>query len=169
MITQTAKYALKALAYLAQQDHDRYLMGRDMAEALNIPPNYLGKILQKLSRARLVDSQKGLHGGFKAARPASQISIHDVLLALDAIPSDVAMSPSDTPDEHLPCTFFDRFESIARLYTDFLKQTTLADMLRPPGTAAPDDEPEESDEAASLRRPVLVASVAAAGDADAAN
>jgi Rrf2 family protein len=129
MITQTAKYALRTLAYLSQQDGSTFLQTRDLAEALHIPPNYLGKIMQKISRAQLVDSQKGLHGGFKSIRPANQISLYDVLLALDGIPRDVALDKSDPPDEHLPPTFFDRFESCARVYTDFLKQTTLADML----------------------------------------
>lgn len=145
MITQTTKYALRTLAYLAQQKGDTFLQTRDLAEALNIPANYLGKILQKISRARLVDSQKGLHGGFRSIRPSSQITLYEVLEALDCIPRDVALGKFDPPDNHLPPTFFDRFESIARLYTDFLKKTTLADML-----AAPDAEMAAEAEATAL-------------------
>lgn len=145
MITQTAKYALRTLAYLAQQDGSAFLQTKELAEALNIPTNYLGKILQKISRARLVDSQKGLHGGFRSIRPANQISLYDVLDALDGIPRDVALGQADLPDNHLPSTFFNRFESIARLYTDFLKKTTLADML-----AAPDSESAAEAEATAL-------------------
>ena len=134
MITQTVKYALRTLAYLAQQEGDIFFQGRDIAEKLHIPPNYLGKILQKIVRARLVDSQKGFRGGFRAIRPANQISLYDVLLALDGIPRDVALGDSAPADDQLPSTFFDRFENIAQLYTDFLKKTTLADMLAPPGS-----------------------------------
>ncbi len=145
MITQTAKYTLRTLAYLAQQEGDTFLQTREIAEALNIPLNYLGKILQKISRARLVDSQKGLRGGFRAIRPANQISLFEVLMALDCIPSDMVLTKSDPPDKHLPPTFFDRFESIARLYTDFLRKTTLADML-----AAPDAGEAAKAEATAL-------------------
>lgn len=133
MITQTAKYSFKALAYLAQQDNSVYLQARDIAAALDIPANYLGKTLQKLTRWRLLDSQKGLHGGFRLSRASDQISVYDVLLALDAIPDDVVEDGPGDGNGPIPPTFFVRVETMNRAYMRFLRQTTLADMLSASG------------------------------------
>ena len=146
MITQTAKYAFRTLAYLAQQEGDTFLQARYLAQRLHIPAGYLGKLLQQISRAGLVDSRKGRHGGFRSIRPADQIKLYDVLRALDGIPRDAGLDKSSVFDNPLPPTFFDCFESIARLYSDFLKMTTLADMM-----ASPDAKSAAKTEAIELR------------------
>jgi Rrf2 family protein len=130
MLTQTAKYALHALIHLTQQPDDDYHQACRIAEYIKVPANYLGKTLQKLARARLVDSQKGLHGGFRAALLPEQVRIFDVLRAIDALPADVEQSctcgESDAKELKCLCARFDR---INKLYEKFLKDTTLADLM----------------------------------------
>jgi Rrf2 family protein len=130
MLTQTAKYALHALIYLTQQPDDNYHQACRIAEQIKVPANYLGKTLQKLARARLVDSQKGLHGGFRSALLPEQVRIYDVLRAIDALPADMDAQCTCGADDmqELKCLCA-RFEKINALYENFLKETTLADLM----------------------------------------
>ena len=130
MLTQTAKYALHALIHLTQQPDDDYHQAARIAERIRVPANYLGKTLQKLARARLVDSQKGLHGGFRSALLPEQVRIYDVLRAIDAFPADLEQ-PCDCNDcAELKCLCA-QFERINQLYAQLLKKTTLADLMDP--------------------------------------
>src|SRR5690606_7321202 len=81
-------------------------------------------------RARLVDSQKGLHGGFRSALLPEQVRIYDVLRAIDALPADMDQKCSCGAEEsrELKCLFA-RFDKIHALYESFLKETTLADLM----------------------------------------
>ncbi len=130
MLTQTAKYALHALIYLTQQPDDDYHQACRIAEQIKVPANYLGKTLQKLARARLVDSQKGLHGGFRSALLPEQVRIYDVLRAIDALPADVehpcTCDEEDARELRCLCA---RFNRINRMYENFLKETTLASLM----------------------------------------
>src|SRR4051812_46529205 len=88
MLNQTADYALRALIYLAHSPEDGYHQTRDLAAALNVPANYLGKILQQLGHRQIVESQRGMNGGFRLARLPDQVRLFDVLAALDLLPHD---------------------------------------------------------------------------------
>lgn len=138
MLTQTAKYALHALIHLTQQPDDDYHQACRVAEQIKVPANYLGKTLQKLARARLVDSQKGLHGGFRSALLPEQVRIYDVLRAIDALPADVEQTCACGADERpeLKCLCA-RFDKINALYEKFLKETTLADLMNDDAEAKP--------------------------------
>jgi Rrf2 family protein len=84
MISQTAEYALRAIVYLADQQGEPHTTAQ-IAEAAAIPAGYLAKVMQSLGRARLVHSQRGLRGGFVLTRAATEISLLDVVNAVDPI------------------------------------------------------------------------------------
>ena len=84
MISQTAEYALRAVVWLAANP-DKPLTAQQIAEATRVPAGYLAKVLQGLSRARLLHSQRGLGGGFTLARPASSLTMWEVLQAVDPL------------------------------------------------------------------------------------
>lgn len=131
MLTQTSDYALRALVYLAHDPDDGYHQTRDLAKALNVPSNYLGKILQLLSHHRIVESQRGMHGGFRLSRLPEQIRLFDVLSALDAVPTDPECPLVSGGQQMELCTLHRRFASMTRMYVKFLKDTTLGDVLQP--------------------------------------
>lgn len=83
MISQTAEYALRAMVYLALRQGPS--TGQEIADHTQVPAGYLKKIMHQLGRARLVDSQRGVGGGFVLARSAKQISILDVVNSVDPI------------------------------------------------------------------------------------
>lgn len=83
MISQTAEYALRAMVYLAM--HDAAATGHEIAEITRVPPGYLSKLMQQLVKAKLVNSQRGIGGGFTLSRKPVEISILDVINAVDPI------------------------------------------------------------------------------------
>jgi Rrf2 family protein len=72
-----ADYALRALLSLATTDHS--MSADQLAHEQGIPPKFLGSILTDLRRGGLVISQRGSEGGFRLARPATEISVAEVL------------------------------------------------------------------------------------------
>jgi Rrf2 family protein len=139
MLTQTAKYALRALIYLAEQEGDGFCQTKEIADTIKVPANYLGKTLQKLAHARVLDSQKGLHGGFRTARSAERITLHEVLVAIEAIPRDM-VSDSGADEAELPSEVYAKFAELSAMYNQFLKNATLRDLVpvrpEPPKAAA---------------------------------
>jgi Rrf2 family protein len=84
MISQTAEYALRAVVCLSTQDR-RPLTTQAIAAKTKVPAGYLSKVLQGLGRAELVQSHRGLGGGFVLARPLDDITVLDVINAVDSL------------------------------------------------------------------------------------
>ena len=84
MISQTAEYALRAIVYLA--DHpDQAHTAEAIAQGTKVPVGYLAKIMQILTKAGLVTSQRGLYGGFTLKRASRELSVYDVVQCIDPI------------------------------------------------------------------------------------
>jgi len=83
VISQTSEYALRAMVFLSMQNSAA--TGQGIAEVTKVPPGYLSKIMQQLVKSKLVNSQRGIGGGFVLARTAAEISILDVVNAVDPI------------------------------------------------------------------------------------
>ncbi len=87
-------YAVRAAVELALADAQ--VKADVVAARRGIPPAFLDKILQQLGRAGLVTSQRGPDGGHRLARPASEITVADVLRAADGPLADVhGAAPED--------------------------------------------------------------------------
>jgi Rrf2 family protein len=82
-LTKKADYALMAMKHLAERPSQGSLSARDVADAYGIPPEALAKILQKLARAGLLNSQHGTNGGYTLGRPAHTISAFEVIQVID--------------------------------------------------------------------------------------
>jgi Rrf2 family protein len=83
MISQTAEYALRAMVFLAMRASAA--TNEQIAQVTKVPPGYLSKILQQLGKAKLLVSQRGLGGGFVLSKRTDQISVLDVINAVDPI------------------------------------------------------------------------------------
>ncbi len=81
-ITSQADYAIRCVLYLAQRE-GRITMAKEIARAKKIPRDFLSKILQKLTRAGLVRSYRGIKGGFELAKRPEEINLLDVIQAID--------------------------------------------------------------------------------------
>lgn len=85
MFSQTAEYALRAVVSLADSG-GQPLTTQQIAHVTQVPPDYLSKVMQALGRCGLVESQRGKHGGFTLAKPADEMTILDILNAVDPLP-----------------------------------------------------------------------------------
>jgi Rrf2 family protein len=83
MLTKKAKYALKALAHLASYRPGESVGIRDIAVAESIPKKFLDTILCELRVAGFVESKMGKGGGYTLARPATDISVGEVVRVID--------------------------------------------------------------------------------------
>ena len=82
-ITRQADYALRAMLYLARLQENQRAATSQIAEMQNIPPSFLAKIISQLSIAGLIHTSRGAHGGVSLARPAEQITLLEVVEAID--------------------------------------------------------------------------------------
>ncbi len=97
-LTRQADYAARAVVYLAVHPHANI---REIAREQHVPYEYLAKILQKLAEAGITSSQRGVGGGIALARPAAEISLLEVI---EAVEGPVALNrcfirPNECPRE----------------------------------------------------------------------
>ena len=82
-ITRQADYALRAIIYLAKLEEGEKASTRDIAETQKIPPSFLAKIVSQLSIAGLIQTSRGARGGITLAKTPGEISILNVVEAID--------------------------------------------------------------------------------------
>ena len=82
-ITRQADYAIRAVRYLAKQGPNQRSATSTVAQEMKIPPSFLAKIISQLSIAGLLHTSRGARGGVTLARAAKEISLLDVVEAID--------------------------------------------------------------------------------------
>jgi Rrf2 family nitric oxide-sensitive transcriptional repressor len=133
MFSQTAEYALRAVVYLASQG-DTPRTTQEIAAATQVPTGYLAKVMQGLGRAHLVQSQRGLHGGFILARPAEELTVLDVLQAVDPI-QRIRTCPLGLKGHINLCPLHRRLDNAMKMVEDALRQSSIAELLTEPERA----------------------------------
>jgi len=78
MLSQTAIYALRAMGYLATHEDEGPILSQTIAEKMDIPKNFLSKIMNRLVQSGLVQSIRGTKGGFLLAKKPQEISMSEV-------------------------------------------------------------------------------------------
>src|SRR6201986_4915096 len=124
-----AEYAVRAMVQLATVDGGVRVTTDDLAHAQGIPPQFLVDILSDLRTDRLVRSHRGRDGGYELARPGSEISIADVLRAIDgplASVRDVGLG--DLPYSGPTAALTDVWRALRASMRSVLEETTLADV-----------------------------------------
>jgi Rrf2 family protein len=141
MITQKAKYALRALAALAQADPAEPTMISDIAVQQRIPKKFLEQILLDLKHNGIVASRRGKQGGYLLLRPAEEITFGEVLRLIDGpiapLPclSITAYRRCDDCDGEQNCEIRHVFAKVADATRKVLFSTTIADALEAPQSA----------------------------------
>ena len=83
MLSQKAKYALKAMLELVELDEGDLLQAGEIAERQHVPRKFLEMILLELRRHGLVESHRGKHGGYALAKPADAITFGEIIRIID--------------------------------------------------------------------------------------
>jgi Rrf2 family transcriptional regulator, nitric oxide-sensitive transcriptional repressor len=136
MISQTVEYALRAAVYLAGQPGTPRTT-EQIAQATRVPPAYLSKVLQGLNRGGLVHSQRGLHGGFMLARDSRELTILEVVNAVDPL-QRIRTCPLGLASHGVRlCPLHRRLDNALAEVEKAFQQTTLAEVLAEPTTSVP--------------------------------
>lgn len=132
MFSQTAEYALRAVVHLASLQAAGDTVSQttqQIADSTCVPVDYLSKILQSLGRGGLVVVQRGPGGGYQLARPATKITLYDVVQAVDVLPR-IHHCPLGLKSHatHL-CPLHKRMDETMEVAEKTLRDTTIATML----------------------------------------
>lgn len=136
MFSQTAEYALRVIAYLGGLRGAPATV-KQVAGATRVPEGYLAKVLLSLSRAGLVRSQRGLHGGSVLARPADQVTLYDVIQSVDPI-RRITSCPLGLESHGVNlCPVHRRLDDAYATVEQALRASTIADMLDEKSASTP--------------------------------
>ena len=124
-----AEYAVRAMTQLASIDGGGVVKTDDLAKAQGIPAQFLVDILSELRTDRLVRSHRGREGGYELARPATEISIADVLRCIDGPLASVRdIGLGDLPYTGPTKALTDVWRALRASMRSVLETTTLADV-----------------------------------------
>jgi Rrf2 family protein len=131
MLSQTSEYALRATIYIADKAHDRLVPVGEIAAALEVPANYLSKILHLLARDGVLASVRGPHGGFQLGMPPDRLPLARVVGLFDNVVTERRRCLLGRPEcsDVNPCGAHHRWKSVAADVQKFFKETTVADVL----------------------------------------
>jgi Rrf2 family protein len=129
-LTRASSYALHALAYLVDQPNDKSLASHVVAEARGIPERFLLKVLQPLVSVGVLRSIKGPNGGYRLARPPKQITLLEVVEAVDGPIRGAAPTVGKNGAAGLDKRLQSVCDGAADLVRDRLSKVTLADLAK---------------------------------------
>jgi Rrf2 family protein len=136
VLSQKAKYAIKALIALAKAPAEQLISARDISEQQHIPKKFLELIFFELRRHDLIQSTRGREGGYSLAKPANHISIADIVRAVDGALAPLPCASirfyrrcSDCDDEKT-CEVRHMMREVRDAAAAILDNTSLADAAR---------------------------------------
>jgi Rrf2 family iron-sulfur cluster assembly transcriptional regulator len=131
MLSNTCKYALRALIYLGKFSRDDKRIGiKKISEDLQLSSPFLGKILQSLVKQKLLVSTKGPNGGFSLAKSAAEISLWEIVTKVDGeeffTNCLISLEPCKSHDPSKPlCPVHSQYEMLRKEIKNFYQNTTL--------------------------------------------
>jgi Rrf2 family protein len=126
-----SRYAIEGLVVLAKNPFGRRMQLRDIAVAGGVPQNFLAKIFQKLKRANIVASSRGVVRGYALARRSKAINVKDILLAVEGGGTfDRCVFWSDRCAEAAPCPMHIHWKRVRQNIAALMERTTVADLAR---------------------------------------
>ena len=144
MFSTKAEYGVRVMAHLAKHDCDRPISLATIADAEGLPLAYLEHLVQRLRKAGLVESRRGAHGGYTLAREADEITMAEVVRALEGEIAPIECISADADGGliciregemgHDPCPTKLLWTRVQGSIVRTLNDMTLADLARPART-----------------------------------
>jgi Rrf2 family protein len=136
MISQTAEYALRAITHLAFNAGTPQT-NKQISESTRVPMPYLSKVLQSMTRAGLIHSQRGLHGGFTLLRKPEDLTVYEVVQAVDPLPR-IRTCPLGLAAHGVNlCPLHRRLDDAMALVEKAFRDSTIADVISEPTASKP--------------------------------
>jgi FeS assembly SUF system regulator len=133
-LTKLTDYGVVLLTHVARATHRTVHTARDLAHEARLPLPTVGRLLKLLATAGLLTSHRGVHGGYSLARPATEISVAQIIAVLEGPISLTECSDQPSPgtcqfEPHCPTRT--NWHKINTAVRDALDSITLADMTQP--------------------------------------
>lgn len=137
MFSQTVEYALRAVVYLAQHHRDGPIDSHQIATATQVPPSYLSKILQDLARREVLSSKRGVGGGFQLRQSPDDLSVLDIVNAVDPL-KRITGCPLSLPTHcQQLCPMHARLDETLAHVERTLSESTIREMMFDPTRPTP--------------------------------
>jgi len=144
MFSTKAEYGVRVMAHLANSDDDGPISLGTIADAEGLPLAYLEHLVQRLRKAQLIESRRGAHGGYTLARAPGDISMAEVVAALegDIAPIECITADADgvltcAREGSEPCPTKLLWTRVQGSIVRTLTEMTLADLVQPMRKATP--------------------------------
>ena len=135
MISQTAEYALRAIVFLA--DRGDAQTTQQISQVTRVPAGYLSKVMQSLARSGLVNSQRGLHGGFTLVKSPDKLTVWEVVDAVDPI-QRIRSCPLGLKSHGVNlCPMHRRLDDAMALVEQAFRGSTVQELLDEPTRSKP--------------------------------
>ena len=132
-LSKKADYALMAMKHLAIHSDASSASAREIAEAYDIPLELMAKVLQRLAKSGLVRSLQGTRGGYRLGRATAQISVADIIQAIDGPLTVTACSTeSENCGQYSKCSVRDPLWKIKDRIVSALSDCTLQEIAADP-------------------------------------
>lgn len=131
LVSTKGRYGLRSMVDLAVNHQDGPLPLRVIAERQEISESYLEQVFANLRKAGLVKAVRGSSGGYVLAKPASEITVEEILTALEGpmIPVNCVKDTESTPCPRMnSCFTFPLWKTLADKISEVLSSTTLQDL-----------------------------------------
>ena len=129
LLSKACEYGLRAVLYLTERTGEGYVPIRSVSDALGIPYHFLAKIVQTLAQADILTSSRGPNGGVALARPPSQITLKEIVLAVDgaSIFTECVLGLPGCGDQQ-PCPLHDQWTPARDRIHRMFDHVSLAEM-----------------------------------------
>ncbi len=130
-ITREGDYGIRSVLYLARQPFKKISFVTEISDEYKIPRSFLAKILQKLVKAKIIRSYRGVNGGFSLSRQSRDISMLDVIEAIEGkIHLNVCLMDKKKCLFSKQCPVSPVWALVQARFTEVLKKTNFEDLAR---------------------------------------
>lgn len=131
MFSKTCEYGIRATIFIASESYNNNRVGlKDIAQKIDSPEAFTAKILQILSKNSIIDSVKGVGGGFQIPKEKMrEITLAQIVTALEGnrVFTGCGLGLKNCSEEH-PCPVHDKFKGIRNELATMLENTNLEEL-----------------------------------------
>ncbi len=136
MLSQTVDYALRAAVFLASE-RPHPCTAEKISEATRVPRQYLSKVMQSLGRGGIVHSQRGPHGGFTLKKRDADLTVFEIVQAVDPIQRICECPLGLKSHRGQLCPLHSRLDNAMAMVENAFRDTTVAEILNEPTSSHP--------------------------------
>jgi len=128
-LNNTTRYAIRILSYIANKNDKQLYSAKELSEILNIPYKFLTKIMTELVKTNFIISIRGREGGYKLSRPASDISIMEILNQFnELVEQKQCLLGIGMCDNNNKCGLHDQWVKPKKMIKKMFENTTLENL-----------------------------------------